>query len=196
MTTVLCVDDNATLAELLYDVILSMDFDPHTVPGGEECLASLRREDVKPDIILLDIMMEPMDGWVTLRNIKSDPYLCTIPVVMLTGKYPTMTEVDEFCSLIEGYLMKPFAIEWLSREIRSVLDRVKLREEFINRARSKGADEDLLHEYRGLSSCTCTLKQIKGIIGNGAFRKDSLLVAEERLDALEKRLGDLGTAQS
>lgn len=190
MTTVLCVDDNAALAEILSEMLLSMKFDPYTVPGGEECLAVLRKGEVKPDIVLLDIMMEPMDGWTTLLNIRSDPDLFTFPVVMLTGKYPTMSEVDEFSPLIDGYLMKPFAVESLSREIEAVLDHVRLREEVIDRARSKGADEQLLHEYRRLTSRVCSLKQFGSIIRNSEFRKDSLPPAEERLSALERQLND------
>ena len=196
MTTVLCVDDNTALAEVLSELLLSMKFDPHTVPGGTECLASLKRGEVKPDIILLDIMMEPVDGWETLRNIRNDPDLFTIPVVMLTGKYPRMEEVDEFSSLIDGYLMKPFAIETVFHEMGVVLDRVRRREDFIDRARRGGADEHSLQEYRRFSSCANALKQFQRIMGNGTFRKDSLIIAEEQLSALERRLMDLGAAVS
>jgi DNA-binding response OmpR family regulator len=71
--------------------------------------------------------MGPMDGWQVLKSTRSDSKYLTVPVVMLTGKYPTMKEIDEFAISIDGYLMKPFAIERLKHEIEMVLERVKSR---------------------------------------------------------------------
>lgn len=191
MTTVLCVDDNAELAEILSDLLEMLEFDAWTVPGGAECLASLRNGRTKPDIILLDIMMEPMDGWMTLRNIRNDPILMDIPVVMLTGKYPTLNDVTEYGALIDGYLMKPFAIESISSEITDVLDRVRRREGVIDLARNNGADEGMLVEYRGLSSIVHVTKHLMGLFKNRTFSHVSIDVTEKRLEALEKQLSDL-----
>lgn len=60
-----------------------------------------------PDLVLLDIMMEPMDGWETLERIKTSPALRHIPVLMLTAKPLTPEEANEYGPYIEDYILKP-----------------------------------------------------------------------------------------
>ncbi len=184
----LCVDDNHALTELLADVLEADGFSAEVAPGGKECLILLRTEQTKPDIVLLDILMEPMDGWMTLREIRNDPSLLRIPVVMLTGKHPTMAEAEEFSALMDGYLMKPFAIESFSKDVMAVLERTRQREEFIIKARNGRADEDSLAEYRRLSCRISSLRQLESIIRNGSFKEESILETQRRLEDLEKRI--------
>ena len=108
MTTILCVDDNADLVELLSELLKMMGYEVRTAPGGDECLRMINGERFHPDLILLDIMMEPMDGWETLGHIRENPVSRDIPVVMLTGKYPTMSEAETYGPMIDDYLMKPY----------------------------------------------------------------------------------------
>ena len=186
--TVLCVDDNPALIALLVDVLDLEGFTTRAVLGGQECMDALKDGDAKPDIILLDILMEPMDGWMTLKEIRKEPSLSCVPVVMLTGKHPTMAEAEEFSPLMDGYLMKPFAIESFSQDVAAVLERVRRREELIKKARMQRADEESLAEYRRLSCRVSSLKQLANIIRNGSFKGERLQEAEGRLENLEKRL--------
>jgi two-component system OmpR family response regulator len=185
---VLCVDDNVALVEVLSDMLSSLNFEPHIATGGEECLDLLKKERLRPDIILLDIMMSPVDGWATLRMIREDKEIHTIPVVMLTGKYPSMAEVNEYSMLFDGYLMKPFALNSLSKKIEEVLDRVKRREAVIQHARENGVDEDILNEYRRLSSIVSVLNQFEEIITDGTFTRDSFIEKEKRLQTIIQRM--------
>ncbi|MCE5295858.1 MAG: response regulator [Euryarchaeota archaeon] len=187
----LCVDDNVDLVEVLTEMLTSLMFEPYTVLGGKECIDLLNGGSFKPDIILLDIMMSPMDGWTTLRNIRGDPRYDKIPVMMLTGKYPTMAEVNEYVTLFEGYLMKPFALGFLSSEINKVLSNVKKREEIIDDARSKGADELMLSDYRKLSSTGCLLSQFETIITDGTFTKEHFVELDERFENIVKELKEI-----
>lgn len=187
-TKIICVDDNPALVEILSEMLKVMDYDTRTVPGGEECLSLLRNGSFHPDLIFLDIMMEPMDGWQTLHQIRGELQFSAVPVVMLTGKYPTMDEVNKFCHLIDGYLMKPFALERLIHETGEVLSRVKSRDEVIRIAWSNGVDELLLEEYRRLSSMVVVLKHFEKIIRDGTFQNELLDAAEKRFKRVSEKL--------
>jgi len=192
MPKVLCVDDNVDLADVLSDILEFTGYEVRAVNGGRDCLDLLNKREFWPDIILLDIMMAPMDGWETLKYIREDPTLSAIPVMMLTGKYPTMAEINANCSLFEGYLMKPFAIKQVGVEIEMVLERTKVRDLVINDAREKGASEVMLNDYRRLSSVSRVIEQFENIITNGSFVRDTFVNAENKLKYIEQEMIDLG----
>jgi two-component system, OmpR family, response regulator len=189
---VLCVDDNEALVNVLSEMLRTLGYQSSTATGGRECLDRLKGGEFVPDIILLDIMMSPMDGWETLRNIRKDQDNYAVPVLMLTGKSPTMAEVNEFSSMFDGYLMKPFALISLSDEIEQVMQRMEARERVVEIARSKGAEEIMLNEFRRLSSTANVLKQFEEIITDGTFSKEKFLSTEERLELIVKHLSNLG----
>ena len=76
-----------------------------------------------PDLVLLDIMMDGMDGWEVLQAIKSDAQLRDIPVVMLTARHnledeeETAAHADQFAD----YIVKPFVVRELVDEVRKIL---------------------------------------------------------------------------
>jgi CheY-like chemotaxis protein len=73
---------------------------------GEECLAVVA--GLKPDVILLDVMMPKMDGYETCRNLKANPETRGIPVIFLTAKaqqFEIKRGLEEGAC---GYLLKPF----------------------------------------------------------------------------------------
>ena len=80
--TVLVIDDDAVVCDLMKRFLGKERFRVETASGGEEglFLAGERR----PDAIILDVMMPGMDGWTVLKELKNDPELSRIPVVMLT----------------------------------------------------------------------------------------------------------------
>ena len=79
---VLVIDDDPTAVELLARFLHREGFEVETVTNGEDGLAAARRQH--PDVITLDVMMPGLDGWSVLAELKSDPELCLIPVVMMT----------------------------------------------------------------------------------------------------------------
>jgi CheY-like chemotaxis protein len=119
MITVLVVDDNSDVRELFELILVSMGYTAIAVPGGRECLEVLKT--IKPDIILLDIMMESMDGWETLLGIKASPDTKTIPVIMITGKEATDQEKQKFGGYYADYIVKPVRAEQLRERIEQVL---------------------------------------------------------------------------
>lgn len=88
--------------------------------GGKKCLEFLNR-NIKPDLILLDIMMPDMSGWEVYDKIKDNKKWSDIPVVFLTARTDAVAErAGEF--LGEAYIEKPFEIEYLKNKIDVILN--------------------------------------------------------------------------
>src|SRR6266849_5298911 len=80
--TVLVIDDEAAVRDLMQRFLTKAGFRVITASGGEEGVR--RARELKPDAITLDVMMPGMDGWAVLSALKADPELADIPVIMLT----------------------------------------------------------------------------------------------------------------
>jgi signal transduction histidine kinase/CheY-like chemotaxis protein len=80
--TVLVIDDDRIACELMERSLSKEGFSVVTASGGEEGLRLAR--EVRPHIITLDVLMPGMDGWAVLRELKADPVLSAIPVIMIT----------------------------------------------------------------------------------------------------------------
>ncbi len=80
--TVLVIDDEATVRDLMERFLDKEGFRVVTAAGGQEGLRLAK--ELRPDAITLDVMMPAMDGWAVLSALKSDPDLTDIPVIMLT----------------------------------------------------------------------------------------------------------------
>ena len=98
------------------------------VHDGEQAMAFLRREDgygdaPRPDLVLLDLNMPRMDGREVLAQIKSDPDLRSIPVVVLTTSEAEADIVKAYDLHANAYITKPVDLE-------AFLDAVKVVEEF------------------------------------------------------------------
>jgi len=120
------VDDEEEILNLLGETFRLYDYEPICVRSGTECLAVLHGEDKRPDLIIMDIAMEEMDGWETVSRIKDDPITASIPIVILTA-YP-MTHRNlkvELLDQVEDYVTKPFSLDRLMRSIESILNASK-----------------------------------------------------------------------
>ena len=80
--TVLVIDDEAAVRDLMQRFLTKEGFRVVTAHGGEEGVR--RARELRPDAITLDVMMPGMDGWAVLTALKADPDIADIPVVMLT----------------------------------------------------------------------------------------------------------------
>ena len=132
---VLIVDDNPDIVEVIAIMLKMAGYTTRTATGGEEALKELQSRI--PDLVLLDIGMEPMDGWETLKRIKKDPKTQGIPVVMLTARRLTPKDVEDYGICIEDYVVKPVTPQDLNDAIVHVFERRQMIKEQI--AASKGA---------------------------------------------------------
>lgn len=97
---ILLVEDSADDADLMMEALQEGELLPqvHWVEDGEQALAYLRREGgyaraVRPDLILLDLRLPKKNGREVLDEIKQDPELRRIPVVVMTGNEAAITEI-------------------------------------------------------------------------------------------------------
>lgn len=149
MYTILVVDDSPFIVDVFVTMLERGGYRTVAAYGGNECLDMLKT--VTPDLILLDIMMEPMDGWATLERIKEDPATKEIPVLMLTAKQLTPAEAQEYGIYIEDYVLKPITHRELYDAIEHVLNRRQSIKSDMNLARESGFDADVITEYGRLS---------------------------------------------
>jgi CheY-like chemotaxis protein len=115
-TAVLVVDDDPSVLDLLKRYLSKEGYLVECVSSGEEGLERARQ--ISPMAIILDVMMPHKDGWAVLQEIKSDPVLKSIPVVMYT-----MVDEKNFGLAIGAaeYLIKPVSKE----KILQVLEKFK-----------------------------------------------------------------------
>ena len=78
--TIMVVDDHQDVVDILRIMLESKGFNVRCAYSGKDLFAGL--EDLKPDLIILDIMMHPMDGLEVLRRLKGDPSTAYIPVIL------------------------------------------------------------------------------------------------------------------
>jgi CheY-like chemotaxis protein len=104
--TIMVVDDNPDLVDILRMMLESKGFNVRCASSGKELFAGL--EELKPDLILLDIMMPQMDGLEVLTRLKEEPSTAFIPVILLTAKVHHEDIQRGYKMGAEYYITKPF----------------------------------------------------------------------------------------
>ena len=114
--TVLIIDDDPTVSELMKRQLLKENYKVIVAPNGKEGIRLAR--DLKPDVITLDILMPEMDGWSVLRTLKADPKVSDIPVIMAS----ILDEKNKGFSLgAADFLSKPVQKEYLMKSIKNLI---------------------------------------------------------------------------
>jgi DNA-binding NarL/FixJ family response regulator len=113
---VMVVDDDRTCLDMIEEVITD-DYNVLLATSGEQAMGILLSGKI-PDLILLDIVMQGMDGYETFMNICDVEELSGIPVIFLTGKSNSADELAGLELGAQDYIMKPFIREVLLARIR------------------------------------------------------------------------------
>jgi two-component system, cell cycle response regulator len=116
---VLTVDDSKTLRMLIGKHLASFGVEMHQAENGEQGIQ--RARETHPDVILLDYNMPILDGYHTLIELKTDPALKPIPVVMLTTETVKETVVKLLKLGLKDYIAKPFTREVLLQKLNPIL---------------------------------------------------------------------------
>ncbi len=115
--TILIIDDDPTVSELMKRQLLKEGYKVVIAPNGKEGISLAR--DLKPDVITLDILMPEMDGWSVLRTLKADPEVSNIPVIMAS----ILDEKTKGFSLgAADFLSKPIQKEYLMKSSLGAAD--------------------------------------------------------------------------
>lgn len=116
MKTILVIDDEFAIADVLEDLLSDEGYRVLVARDGKEGMACLA--ETRPDLVLVDLMMPIMDGREVLRQIRANPDLVGLPVVMMSAACNPATR-DSLDT--EGFLEKPFNVNVLLALIERVI---------------------------------------------------------------------------
>ena len=116
--SVLIVEDDRNIAELLQMYLEKEGYAVTIAHDGGQGLSKFRT--IRPDLVLLDVMMPVMDGWAVCRAIREES---TTPVIMLTAKSETDDKVHGLKAGADDYITKPFEMKEVLARIEAVLRR-------------------------------------------------------------------------
>ena len=123
---ILVVDDNP---KYLSDVLPSFGYEVQTAYDGLQALQILSNTDNDIDLVILDVMMPNMDGFETLRVVRSKEHLKTLPVIMLTAVDAEQKQISGLKFGADDYIVKPFSLPNLLARIEAILRRSKITKE-------------------------------------------------------------------
>lgn len=138
---ILIVEDEVSLQETLSYNLRKQGYEVETVGDGPSALEAARR--LKPELILLDIMLPGMDGFEVCRILRNE---MSTPVLMLTARDD---EIDRVVGLEVGaddYLTKPFSMRELIARVKAMLRRVRIIREEVSSSQIDIADK-LIYEF-------------------------------------------------
>ena len=117
---VVCIEDEPEMIDLVKLILGRKGFELIGAEGGREGLDTVRR--IKPDVVLLDLMMPDMDGWEVYQQMKADEELKSIPVIVVTAKAQSIDKVlGLHIAKVDDYVTKPFGPQELLESVQRVL---------------------------------------------------------------------------
>jgi two-component system, OmpR family, response regulator len=136
---VLVVDDEANIVELLSVSLKFQGFEVHTASSGPAALDKAR--EVRPDAVILDVMMPGMDGFGLLRRLRADGI--DAPALFLTARGSLQDKIAGLTLGGDDYVTKPFSLEEVVARLRVILRRVGRGVEESRNSRLTFADIEL-----------------------------------------------------
>jgi CheY-like chemotaxis protein len=116
--TILVVDDDPDIRDIVADILSDEGYRALGAENGRHALRMLREEGVRPQLILLDMMMPELDGWGFRAEQQQDAELAPIPVVVFTAhELPSQTAAQMQAA---GFLKKPIRLAQLLEAVKRV----------------------------------------------------------------------------
>ena len=116
---VLIVDDEPNIVISLEFLLKREGFAVSVARDGEEALAAIRAQ--VPDLVILDVMMPRLDGFSVLSQVRADPAVAAVPVLMLTAKGREAEQKKGLALGANAYLPKPFSTHELIAKAKALL---------------------------------------------------------------------------
>jgi CheY-like chemotaxis protein len=123
---ILLADDSITIQKVIELTFSDEDFDVVTVGNGR--LAIEKAQEVRPDIVLCDIIMPEKDGYEVCDFIKKSPVLSQVPVLLLTGAFEPFDQERAARVGCDGFLAKPFEPQTLIAKVKDLLNQAASRQ--------------------------------------------------------------------
>jgi two-component system response regulator AtoC len=168
---VMVIDDDPGVRDYMEALVSRQGYRVYAAADGEQALARL--EDVRPDLVTLDVVLPGMDGLETLRRIKQR--MPDVPVVMLSGHGQARNIVEAMRLGASDFLRKPFEVEELELAFQKALEKRALKQE-VERLRGRARSET---ELLLLFGDNPKMKQVRDIIEQVADTDITVLVRGE-----------------
>ncbi len=119
MPRILAVDDEPNIVRLIQVNLERHGYQVETANNGAQALAKIKAN--RPDLLVSDVMMPEMDGFELLANVRRDPALMDLPVIMLTAKAQDKDVLEGYKTGADMYLTKPFNPQELLAFVKRIL---------------------------------------------------------------------------
>ena len=163
---ILIVDDNP---KYLSEALPMFGYTVEVVTNGVDALKVLKKDNNNINLVLLDVMMPQMDGWETLKAIRSNPDTKYLPVIMITAVSEEHKIVSGLKYGADDYIVKPFVLPNLLARIEAILRRIKWQEE-------KVPKQNVEIEPREITPLTERERDVLKLVSQG---KNNQEIAEE-----------------
>jgi len=118
--TVICIEDDPAMIDLVSLSLKTKGFEVLGAMSGPEGLDLI--STVRPDLVLLDLMMPEMDGWEVYQRMKADEYMRTVPVIVVSAKAQNIDKVfGHNIAKVQDYITKPYSSDQLVNSVHRVL---------------------------------------------------------------------------
>jgi CheY-like chemotaxis protein len=119
MSTILIAEDNLVNRELLREMLEAKDYRVAEARDGKEALAKI--DEIKPDLVLLDLNMPVLDGFATIRLIRDHPTFYQIPVLAVTAYAMKEDRERVLGAGFNSYIAKPIDSVVLFKELKKFI---------------------------------------------------------------------------
>ena len=119
---ILIIDDEVEVAKVTKRLLETTGkYEAYTETNGEKVISAV--QGIKPDLILLDLMMSGVSGFEICKSLKGKKRFSSIPVIIVSGKVDKTDKVSSLDMGADDYITKPFSVDELDARIRAVLRR-------------------------------------------------------------------------
>jgi len=207
MARVLVIEDEADLRDVLQYNLTQAGHRPYSAATGEAGLKLA--QEVRPDIVLLDLMLPDVSGTVVAKSLRREPQTQLVPIIMVTAKAEEIDRIVGFELGADDYIVKPFSVRELILRIDAVLRRGRTPEQRLIEAGELRIDKEAHRVTVGGEEISLTALEFKLLVtlterrdrvqARGTLLSDvwaiDAEIASRTVDTHVKRLRDkLGTA--
>jgi len=163
LASILLVDDNP---KYLADALPMYGYDVTVVTNGIDALKELGKEDKHFDLVLLDVMMPQMNGWDTLKAIRSNKEHQYLPVIMITAVNEDQKIVSGLKIGADDYIVKPFILPNLLARMEAILRRCQWQNENTKK------NDTVINTDNEIEALTSREKEVLALVAKGATNQD------------------------
>ncbi|MDH3676053.1 MAG: response regulator, partial [Anaerolineae bacterium] len=139
-STILIVDDEPTARRTLRALLLNQGYDLAVAANGTEALDMAA--ELRPDVILLDVMMPEMDGFEVCRRLRAGPELAEVPIIMVTALDDRGSRLEAIEAGADDFVSKPFDRVELRARVQATARLNRYRKLLVERTRRQQAEDE------------------------------------------------------